>query len=120
MQKKVLICDDDPDILSICTLVLKRQGFEVITSSHCNNIVPLVEEVKPDVIFMDNWIPDDGGIVASKKIKESEALKHIPIVYFSANNEIKSLAQKAGAEAFLSKPFDLGDLEKVIDSVLVK
>lgn len=71
----------------------------------------------PDVILMDNWIPDDGGIVATQKLKSDEVLKEIPVIYFSANSEIELLANKAGAEAYLPKPFDLDDLEQIIFKV---
>jgi two-component system cell cycle response regulator DivK len=118
MAKRVLICDDDTDILSICTYILEKQGFEVTTSTHCNNILDIVKEAQPNVILMDNWIPDAGGIVASQTIKEQEEYRKIPIVYFSANNDIKALAEKAGADAFLAKPFDLEDLEKIIKKIV--
>ena len=80
----------------------------------------MVKEIGPDVILMDNWIPDSGGIVASRTIKSNEELQHIPIVYFSANNDIKALAQEAGADAFLAKPFDLEELEKIIEGLMDK
>ena len=80
----------------------------------------MVSEIKPDVILMDNWIPDTGGIVASRTIKSHEQFKNIPIVYFSANNDIKTLAQQDGADAFLAKPFDLEELEKIIDNLLIE
>jgi two-component system cell cycle response regulator DivK len=69
---------------------------------------------------MDNWIPDDGGIIATQTLKKHEQLKHIPVVYFSANSDIQLLAEHAGAESYLAKPFDLEELEQVINTVLVK
>lgn len=120
MKKRVLICDDDTDILFICSYIFEKQGCEVHTRTHCNNIIETVKDVQPDVILMDNWIPDSGGIVASRTIKADADLQHIPIVYFSANNDIKALAQQAGADAFLAKPFDLEELERVIDGLITK
>lgn len=117
MSKRILICDDDTDILSICTYILEEQGWEVHTRTHCNNIVAAVEEIQPRVILMDNWIPDVGGIKATQAIKNVENFRNIPIVYFSANNDVKSLAQQAGADTFLAKPFDIDELERVIASV---
>ncbi|MGI4750739.1 MAG: response regulator [Janthinobacterium lividum] len=117
MTKKVLIFDDDEDILAICTYILEEQGWEVNTFSNCNNIIEKVESIMPDVILMDNWIPDSGGIVATQAIKQQERLKHIPVIYFSANNDIKTLAQQAGADSFLAKPFDLEELENIVNQV---
>lgn len=119
MPKKVLIFDDDEDILAICTYILEEQGWEVSTFSNCNNVIEKVESIMPEVILMDNWIPDSGGIIATQAIKQQSKLKHIPVVYFSANNDIKALAQQAGADSFLAKPFDLEELENIVNQVRI-
>lgn len=118
--KKIIIFDDDEDILSICSYILEEQGWEVHTFTDCNNIIEKVSSVNPSVILMDNWIPDAGGIIATQTLKKSEELKHIPVIYFSANSDIQLLAEHAGAETYLAKPFDLEDLEQIINTVLVK
>ncbi|RYY24632.1 MAG: response regulator [Sphingobacteriaceae bacterium] len=120
MTKKVLIFDDDEDILAICTYILEEQGWEVSTFSNCNSIIEKVESIMPSVILMDNWIPDSGGIVATQAIKQQPKLKHIPVIYFSANNDIRSLAQQAGADSFLAKPFDLEELETVVNQIAIQ
>jgi DNA-binding NtrC family response regulator len=117
-KKKIVIFDDDEDILSICSYVLEEQGWEVYTFTDCNNVADKVSGICPDVILMDNWIPDAGGIIATQTLKKVEKLKNIPVVYFSANSDIQLLANHAGAETYLAKPFDLQDLEKVIDAVM--
>ncbi|WPU94270.1 response regulator [Mucilaginibacter sabulilitoris] len=118
-QKKIIIFDDDEDILSICSYILEEQGWEVHSFTNCNNIIDKVSPILPDVILMDNWIPDAGGIVATQTLKKTEALKHIPVIYFSANSDIQMLANNAGAETYLAKPFDLEELERVIKNVLI-
>jgi len=118
--KKIVIFDDDEDILSICAYILEEQGWEVHTFTDCNNIAEKVSSVMPSVILMDNWIPDTGGIVATQTLKNSEELKNIPVVYFSANSDIQLLADHAGAETYLAKPFDLDELERTINEVLQK
>ena len=115
MSKRILIFDDDVDILSICTYILEEQGCEVHTSPHCNNIDTTVRSIGPDVILMDNWIPDTGGVVATQTLKSQDDLKNIPVIYFSANNDIQTLAKQAGADTYLEKPFDLNELELVIN-----
>ncbi|GGB17158.1 MULTISPECIES: response regulator [Mucilaginibacter] len=117
-SKKIVIFDDDEDILSICSYILEEQGWEVHTFSDCNNIVEKVSGILPDVIMMDNWIPDSGGIIATQTLKKTEGLKEIPVIYFSANSDIQILANHAGAQSYLAKPFDLEDLEKVINRVI--
>jgi DNA-binding NtrC family response regulator len=118
--KRVIIFDDDEDILSICSYILEEQGWEVHTFTDCNNIVEKVSSIEPTVILMDNWIPDAGGIIATQTLKKTEGLKDIPVVYFSANSDIQLLAETAGAETYLAKPFDLDELERVVNTMLVK
>jgi DNA-binding response OmpR family regulator len=118
-EKRIIIFDDDEDILAICSFILEEQGWKVSAFADCNNIIEKVSNIMPDVILMDNWIPDDGGIIATQKLKQNESLKNIPIIYFSANSDIESLATHAGAESYLAKPFDLEELERVINAVLI-
>ncbi|MNW07478.1 Polar-differentiation response regulator DivK [compost metagenome] len=72
----------------------------------------------PDIIFMDNWLPDVGGIDATRELKGHPTLKNIPVIYFTANNDVKSLAEQAGADGYLSKPFDIQELENIINKHL--
>ncbi|MET1055737.1 MAG: response regulator [Pedobacter sp.] len=118
LNKKVIIFDDDEDILSICTYILEEQNWQVQTYTDTKDIVERVASFKPAIIFMDNWIPDEGGIVATQILKGNADVKNTPVIYFSANTDIESLAAKAGANAYLAKPFELDDLEIVIQRVL--
>lgn len=113
-QKKVFIFDDNTDILELCTFILEDAGYEIKTSSTSNNIIDQVMAYIPDIIFMDNWLPDVGGIDATRALKSDEKLKNIPVIYFSANNDVMSLADQAGADGYLSKPFDIQELENII------
>ena len=117
--RKIIIFDDDEDILSICSYVLEEQGWEVHTFTDCNNVTEKVSGINPDVILMDNWIPDAGGIIATQTLKKTDKLKKIPVIYFSANSDIQLIASHAGAESYLAKPFDLHQLEQAISDVLV-
>lgn len=115
--ESIIIFDDDEDILSICTYILEEQGWKVTTFTDCNEVVQRVSALRPAVILMDNWIPDDGGILATQKLKNDPSLAAIPVIYFSANSDIQLLAQQAGAETYLAKPFDLDELLNVISNV---
>jgi len=115
MKKNVMICDDDQDILEVTSLILQEKGYQVKTYTDCNHIFNKVEETKPDIILMDLWIPDLGGANVTMLLKNSEKTKNIPIVIFSANNDIEKVALDAGADGFLKKPFDINALEKVIE-----
>lgn len=112
--KKVFVFDDNRDILDLCTFILEDAGYEIKTSESANDIEKQVAAYMPDIIFMDNWLPDLGGIQATKAIKSNPDLRHIPVIYFSANNDISALADEAGADSYLSKPFDIASLEEIV------
>lgn len=113
-NKKVFVFDDNPDILELCTIILEDAGYEIKTSITSNDIIGQVSAYMPDIIFMDNWLPDVGGIDATRSLKNDNTLKHIPVIYFSANNDVKTLAEQAGADDYLSKPFDIQELERIV------
>ncbi len=117
-KKTILIFDDDSNILELCSIILEEAGYEIKTSETSHDIIQKVESYLPDVILMDNWIPDIGGIAATQLLKNHPEYKKIPVIYFSANNDIHVLAEKAGADKFLSKPFDLIALENIIEETL--
>ena len=112
-----MIFDDDEDILNILVYLLEEKGWKVNTRTSCVNIINDIEESKPDIILMDNWIPETGGKVATQTIKKHPEHKAIPVVYFSANNDIETLAAEAGADTYLAKPFDLDHLEELLANV---
>jgi DNA-binding response OmpR family regulator len=114
MGKRVLILDDDLDILQICTIVLRKKGFEVFTLNNSNEVVEQVKTYQPDVILMDNWIPGPGGIEATRTLKLDTATQDIPVIFFSANSNASELAREARADYFLQKPFDISELEGIV------
>lgn len=118
MNKKVIIYDDDADLLEVCSLILGSRNFEVITKDKCTEILNDLKQHQPHVILMDNWIPDVGGVKATRLIKESKEFHHIPIIFFSANNDVSELAAEAGADYCLQKPFDITDLENIVSNAI--
>jgi two-component system alkaline phosphatase synthesis response regulator PhoP len=118
MNKRVLILDDDLDILQICTIVLKKKGFDVLTLSTSNQVMEQVKAFQPDVILMDNWIPGPGGIEATRTLKLDTTTHDIPVIFFSANSNVTQLAQEAKADYFLQKPFDISELEGIVQTAI--
>ena len=118
MNKRVIIYDDDTDLLEVCTLILSSRNFEVITKDKCTEILNDLQQHQPGVILMDNWIPDVGGIRATQIVKGSKEFSHIPVIFFSANNNVNELADEAGADFCLHKPFDIADLESIVSNAI--
>jgi CheY-like chemotaxis protein len=118
MNKRVLILDDDIDILQICTIVLKKKGFDVQTLNNSSQVVSQVRSYQPDVIIMDNWIPGPGGVEATRLLKQDPATQDIPVIFFSANSNVTQLAREARADYFLQKPFDITELEGIVQMAI--
>ncbi|HZK65402.1 MAG TPA: response regulator [Puia sp.] len=118
MHGKIMIFDDDTDLLEVCSIVLKSKDYEVGSYNRCNEIIQDVELFAPDIILMDNWIPDTGGVKATQLIKQHNDLKKIPVIFFSANNKVQELAAEAGAEFFLQKPFEIDELESIVSKAI--
>ncbi len=103
MNKRVMILDDDLDILQICTIVLMKKGFDVSTLNHSNQVVEQVKKHQPDVILMDNWIPGPGGIEATRALKMEPETQDIPVIFFSANSNVNQLSQGRASRLFLAE-----------------
>lgn len=114
-MKRFLVCDDDTSISEVVAIVLTDLKLaEVHTLPDCDNIIQQIDTIKPSVIFMDDKIPNDGGTRATQLNKNHPEYKNIPIVYFTASNDIHLLAGKAGANYTLSKLFNISQLEAVV------
>ncbi len=116
--RKIIIFDDDEDILSICTFILAEDGWEVFTFTDCTDVLNRVRSINPGVILMDNWIPETGGIVATHTLKQVADLQQVPVIYFTANSDIHSLAEQAGADFYIAKPFELDTFNRIIEKAL--
>ncbi|WP_028122481.1 response regulator [Epilithonimonas tenax] len=110
-MNKILILDDDISILEVITIIFEENGYQVQISETSHDIIQKVEDFRPDVILMDNWIPNIGGVEATRLLKNHQEFKNIPVIYVTANNDIAALAKSAQADDYVAKPFNLEDLE---------
>jgi len=113
-----MIFDDDTDLLEVCSIVLKTKNYTVLGLNKCSDIVHEVRSFSPNVILMDNWIPDVGGVKATQQLKDNPELKSIPVIFFSANDRVEALALEAGAEFYLQKPFEIEELETTVSKAI--
>ncbi|MEO5501846.1 MAG: response regulator [Ginsengibacter sp.] len=116
---KVFIFDDNEELLELCTIILEDFGCVIKTATSAENVEHALLDFMPDIIMMDNWIPGISGIEATQMIKKHELLKHIPVIYFSANSNIHDLAAQAGADDVLAKPFDIAALENIVKKYII-
>lgn len=118
MSKKIMVCDDDPGILEMMEMILEEYGYQVITVSKSINVLKHLEEENPDLLLLDIWMPVLSGDQVLKTIKAEPKLSRLPVIMYSASTEGKAIAEKAGADDYISKPFDMDDMEAKISALL--
>ncbi|MGB3466925.1 MAG: response regulator [Cyclobacteriaceae bacterium] len=119
MDTKVLICDDDQDLLEMTSIVLKKDNCIVEPYSEMTTIMKKVINFMPDVILMDLSMPEVDGFEATSMIRGSDKTSHIPIVLFSANPKLKEYAEQLKTQ-YLAKPFDISELRNIVKSCVLK
>ena len=120
MKKCILIFDDDYEILLVCKVILEQQNYHVETRERCENIIQDLMELKPDIVLIDLWIPQIGGENAVSLIKNNEDTKHIPVLLFSANDEIDKIFKRTNANGYLKKPFEISALVQIIKANILE
>lgn len=107
--KKILILDDDKDILDSMRMVLEFKGYQVYTSVQAENLNSIYEKA-PDLILIDLWMSGVDGSDICRHLKNNTHTKHIPVIIISANANIKELSYNCKADGYISKPFEIDEL----------
>jgi two-component system, OmpR family, alkaline phosphatase synthesis response regulator PhoP len=118
--KKILIADDEPDILEILSFNLKGEGYEVITAKNGDEAIDKAKNFKPDLIILDMMMPGKNGMEVCNILRTQSAFAGTLIVFLTAindeNTEIKSLEN--GADDYLTKPISPKVLLSKVSSLL--
>lgn len=119
-QKRVLVVDDEPDVLLLCRVNLEFEGYEVSTAPDGEAGFAACRELKPDVVLLDVMMPKMDGWQVLEAIKGDEDLKHIPVVMLTAKvqDEDQIRGWSAGAAEYITKPFSPLSLSQVIGDVI--
>ena len=117
---KILVVDDEQDIVTIIDKVLKKSGYEVITANDGLECIDKVSEELPDLILLDNIMPNMDGPAVLSKLKASKETADIPVIMVTAlaDQEHITGAEKGGAVEYIIKPFDYTVLLEKIAQVL--
>jgi DNA-binding response OmpR family regulator len=115
-KPKILIVDDDPDLLKALRLRLRANNCEVISVSDGYSVMGAAQKEHPDVIILDLGLPAGDGFVVLERLQLSDTLAGIPVIVLTARNPQgnEARALKAGAAAFFQKPVDNEELMNVI------
>lgn len=114
MKKCILVYEDDLEILQLCKTILVSSGYHVEALSTCENIISDVGRINPDLVLMDLWIPQIGGEQAILLLRGNPDIQSIPVVVFSAHEDIEAISKRINATSFIKKPFDISTLKSVI------
>lgn len=115
IKQCILIYEDDLEIMELCKIILKNENRIIIGKAFCDDILKDVEQIQPNLILMDLWIPKIGGEQATQQLKNNPDTKGIPVILFSANENILEICEKVNANDYLRKPFDIGDLKSKVE-----
>jgi len=115
----ILIIDDEHSIVEIVSIILKNAGYEV-TADPGAEMLFLKTGLNPDLILLDNQIGGKSGALMCLDLKQNERTRGIPVILVSATDDLKSLAQQACADDFLTKPFSIKPLLQKIEMLLSK
>jgi DNA-binding response OmpR family regulator len=120
MAKRILVVDDDENILNLERTILEQKGFEVTTADGGREALRLVAEQRFDLILLDVMMPEIDGFAVCRKIKEDPANKQIPVIFLTAKGGGDALAEgfESGAVMYINKPFTANKLLTIVNTML--
>ncbi|MFH1191091.1 MAG: response regulator [Candidatus Omnitrophota bacterium] len=119
-KKKILLIEDEPDMIYALTLQLELAGYEVLAAKDGQVGLDMARKEKPDLIILDLMLPKIDGLKICRMLKFDKRYMNIPIIIFTAkaqSQDIK-LGQEVGADAYITKPFDTQVLLNKISELL--
>ena len=116
---KILVIDDDKDLLEVTKSLLSRKGYEVETNDNWDGALQQLDSFQPQLILLDVFLNGIDGLDICKKLKSMPNTCHIPILIFSAYPSVaERVIYEYGADDFIAKPFEVNDLVSKVHSVL--
>lgn len=102
---KILVIDDDPDLITVISKALTKNGYEVASASYEAQAYQQIGSFRPDLILLDVLLSGADGRHICRQIKNSDDNKHIPIIVFSGHPSAQKNIKDYGADDFIAKPF---------------
>ena len=118
MAHKILIVDDEPNIVISLEFLMKKEGFEVAVANDGEEALAKAASFAPDLMLLDVMMPEMDGYEVMRLLKADERTSHVPVVLLTALDDPESTARELGADGYLPKPFDLTDLSAVVNEYL--
>lgn len=119
-KRKVLIADDEPNIVTALEFLLKRAGYDVRTATNGEEALALVESYLPDLVLIDIMMPGKSGYEVCQRMRERPEWRHIKIVMVTAKGREAEVSKgmSLGADLYVTKPFSTQELIAAVDRLL--
>jgi len=118
LRARVLLVDDDPEILEATGQVLREWGYTVDEACDAQTALTLARNSKPDLMIIDLMMPVIDGWTLIRRLREENVAADVPLVIFSADRDVPDKARNVDADAALRKPFELEELQEVVERLL--
>lgn len=120
MKNKILIVDDEPNIVMTLEYALKKKNFEVFIARDGGEALQIIEKVLPDLVLLDIMMPNVDGYQTLKSIRENEKVKDTKVVFLTAKNKASDIEKglNLGADKYLMKPFSIKKIVTEINELL--
>ncbi len=111
-DKRVLLIEDEPNIIEAIRFILSRDGWRVDTHSDGQTAIEAVRRRAPDLIILDVMLPNRSGYDILQELRKTEATKDVPVLMLTARGQKKArkLAERLGASRFMTKPFSNNEI----------
>ncbi|MBA2248661.1 MAG: response regulator [Chitinophagaceae bacterium] len=113
-MNRILIVEDNSDVLWVVKIVLKRYGFKVMAIPRGEDVMLKTSTFKPHLILLDVVLSGISGIDVCNELKANEKTSNIPVIMFSAHANMTDILKKANPDDFIAKPFDVNELVRKI------
>src|SRR5258708_3194113 len=120
MTKRILVVDDDENILSLERTILEQKGFDVTRGAGGAEALKLLSGQAFDLVLLDVMMPEIDGFTVCRKIKEDPRLKDVPVIFLTAKGGGEALAEgfESGAVMYINKPFTSNKLLTIVNTML--
>ena len=119
-KPNILVIDDDQDIGRMLRMLLEFKGFIVTIAENKTKAEEILQNALTDIMIMDMLLSGENGINVCTDFKSNAEVKHIPILMMSAHPDAKKICLDAGANDFISKPFEMQDMLLKIDQLIIQ
>jgi DNA-binding response OmpR family regulator len=122
MAQKILIVDDEPDTLTVLRVILEQADYDISTATNGREALESVASNPPELIILDQMMPEMDGLEALRRLKANPATKDIPVIILSAKDRTDDMIKgwENGTDLYLVKPINGAELTDYVNCILLK